>query len=197
MERSHLRELHFIAPIKNIPSILKRGILCKNKTKDLGPASIAMQAIQDARANKSVPGGLPLHDYANLYFCARNPMMSKRRAVHGEICVLRVNTDVLDLENVVVADSNAASKYTAFWPSPSGLSKIDEDWVFAEWWTDADQITQWRKAAAKCAEVLVPDAVAPKMLIGAYVSCPESRDVLIASGFTLPVTIDAHLFFRG
>lgn len=197
MQRSHLRELHYITLIKNIPSILKHGILCKNKTKNLDADSIAMQQIQDTRANKSVPGGLPLHDYANLYFCARNPMMSKRRAMHSEICVLQVSTDVLDLPKVVVADSNAASRYTAFWPSPSGLSKVDEEWVFAEWWTDADQITQWRKAAAKCAEVLVPDGVAPKMLVGAYVSCPESRDALRASGFTLAVTIDTHLFFRG
>jgi hypothetical protein len=197
VKRSHLKELHYITPIKNIPSILKRGILCKNKTKNLNPASIAMQEVQDTRAKKSVPGGLPLHDYANLYFCARNPMMSKRRAMHSEICVLRVSTDVLDLPNVVVADSNAASKYTAFWPSPSGLSKVDEEWVFAEWWTDADQLTQWRKTAAKCAEVLVPGGVVPKMLIGTYVSCPESRDALLAAGFTLPVTIDAHLFFRG
>lgn len=149
MKRSELSELHYITPIENIPSILNHGILCKNRARSFGPASIAMAEIQDTRASKSVPGGLPLHDYANLYLCARNPMMSKRRGMHMEICVLRINTDVLDLEGVVISDGNAASKYTAFWASPSGLARVDRDRVFAEYWTDPDQITYWRKASAK------------------------------------------------
>ena len=196
MRRSDLNELHYITPIANVPSILKNGILCKNRAERLKPASIASQAIQGTRANKSVPGGLAIHDYANLYFCARNPMMSKRRDQHREICVLRVSTEVLDIPNVVIADSNAASKYTAFWASPSGLSKVTGEWVFAEYWTDPDQITQWRKAAAKCAEVLVPRRIEPNMIQGAYVSCAESMTALSGVGFALPIAIDGHLFFQ-
>lgn len=196
MRRSELSELHYITPIANVPSILVKGILSKNAAKKIKSVSIAMQAIQDTRANKSIPGGFPIHDYANLYFCARNPMMSKRRDYHKEICVLRVGTAVLDLPNVVIADSNAASRYCAFWPSPSGLSRVDAERVFAEYWTDPDQITQWRKAAAKCAEVLVPRRVAPDMIIGAYVSCIESMNALIEVGFDRPILVDAHLFFQ-
>ncbi len=197
MNRADLKELHYITHIANIPSIMEHGILSKNRANRLNPASIAMQAIQQLRANKSVPGGQQIHDYANLYFCARNPMMYKRSSMHASLCVLRIETSVLDLKGVVIADSNAASKYTAFWPSPSGLGQVNGAWVFADDWTDGDQITQWRKAAAKCAEVLVPSAVSPDRITGAYVSCSESQQTLIGVGFNKSITINPHMFFRG
>ena len=127
MKRSDLTELHYITPIANVPSILIHGILSKNRAKKLKPASVAMEEIQRIRENKAVPGGRALHDYANLYFCARNPMMYKRAALHAELCVLQLSTDVLDLPNVVIADGNLASGYTAFRPSPSGLATIDHE----------------------------------------------------------------------
>jgi ssDNA thymidine ADP-ribosyltransferase, DarT len=156
VKRGDLKELHHITPIANIHSIMEHGILCKNKADKLNPVSIAMQNVQDVRDKKAVPGGLQLHDYANLYFCARNPMMYKRSSMHADICVLQIETTVLDLKNVVIADGNAASKYTAFWPSPSGLAKVNGSWVFADDWTDQDQIIQWRKASAKCARSWCP-----------------------------------------
>lgn len=197
MKHSDLQELHYITPIANVKSIMSRGILCKTKASRLNPVSIALEEVQDTRAKKAVPGGLPLHSYANLYFCARNPMMFKRRGQHGDICVLKVSTEVLDLRDVVIADGNAASKYTAFWPSPSGLAKVNGEWVFAEYWTDQDQITYWRKASAKCSEVLVPDTVPARMVMGASVSCEDARQKLLDIGFARPIAVDAHLFFRG
>lgn len=116
--------------------------------------------------------------------------------MHDTICVLRIDKTVLDLNDVVIADGNAASKYTAFFPSPAGLSRIDEAWVFADDWTDSDQITRWRKTAAKCAEVLVPGGVPPNKIIGAYVSCAQSQQALTSVGFRLPITSNPHLFFR-
>jgi len=197
VKRSELKELHYITPIENVPSVMQHGILCKNRANKLNPASIAMKAIQALRANKAVPGGLQIHEYANLYLCARNPMMYVRSAKHVELCVLRIDTSVLYLKDVVIADSNAASRYTAFWPSPSGLEKVHGPWVFADDWTDANQITQWQKKAAKCAEVLVPSVVLPNKIIGAYVSCPESGQTLAAVGFNKSIVVYSHLFFRG
>ncbi len=196
MIRSDVAELHYITPIANVPSILQHGILCKNGASQLNPVSIAMVAIQQVRASKTVPGGLAIHAYANLYFCARNPMMYVRSAKHAQLCVLRVDNSVLDLKDVVIADGNAASKYTAFWPSPMGLAKVHGPWVFADDWTDADRITMWQKKSAKCAEVLVPTAVPANKIIGAYVSCSGSQQALIAVGFSKGITIDPHLFFR-
>lgn len=196
MKLSELPELHFITSMKNVRSIEKRGILCYQKAKQYTHVSIAMQQIQTLRSKKVVPNGLPLHKYANLYICARNPMLYKRKGEHLDICVLRISSDVLDLPNVVIADGNAASDFTAFGPSPAGLTKIDKDMVFAEFWTDPNQIVEWQKKSAKCAEVLVPDKIEPQYIMGAYVSCKQAEQKLLATGSQLPITIDSHLFFR-
>jgi len=197
VDRSDLEELHLITPIANMPSILKHGILCKRRAKPLKPVSIAMEEVQAIRANRAVPGGRPLHDYANLYICARNPMLYKRRSHHLELCVLRVDPAVLNHPGVVIADGNAASSYTAFWPAPAGLAKVDRELVFAEYWTDSNQILKWHKARVKCAEVLVPDRVEPRFIVGAYISCQEVAERLRSAGVDLTITIDGHLFFLG
>jgi hypothetical protein len=196
MIRSDLPELQFITMISNVPSIMEHGILSHQLVSQFWHASIAMAEIQARRATKRVPGGRPLHEYANLYLCARNPMLYKRKEAHQELCVLRVSTEVLDLPGVIIADGNAASDYTAFWPSPAGLSRVDKDLVFAEYWTDEDQIRAWQKGRVKCAEVLVPDRVAPHLVLGAYASCDAARRTLETTVPRLPTTVDAHLFFR-
>ena len=196
MKRSDLHELHYITPIQNVPSIMNHGILCHQKARQLNHASVAMQEVQDIRSRKRVPGGLPLHAYVNLYFSARNPMMRKRAHQYLSLCVLKVSVGVLDLPNVVIADGNAASDYTAFWLPPLGLERVDLDLVFAEWWTDSNQIQQWHKARVKCAEVLVPDRVDPRFIQGGYVSCQENQKPLEDTGFGLPVTVNPKLFFK-
>jgi hypothetical protein len=175
---------------------MENGILSHRRAKQLQHISVAMAEIQDIRAKKVVPGGLPLHEYANLYLCARNPMLYKRKDLHARLCVLRVSTNVLDLPGVVIADGNAASEYTGFWPSPAGLVKVDKDLVCVEFWTDSDQIVEWQKKRVKCTEVLVPDRVEPHFILGAYVSCEEARRTFKTVEPRLSVTIDAHLFFQ-
>lgn len=196
MKRSELHELHYIAPIANVASVMRRGILCKRESKRLKAVSVAMEDIQAIRANKVVPGGGRIHDYANVYFTARNPMLFKLSERHTKLCVLRVSADILDFEGAVIADGNAASQYTAFWPSPSGLKKVDADLVFAEYWTDEDQFMQWHKKRTKCAEVLVPDKIDPRHILGAYVSCEEVRQALQAASPELEITVNPNLFFR-
>jgi len=196
MDRNDLEELHYITPIENIASIMQNSILSHRRAKRLRYKSIAMQYIQDRRATKRVPGGRPLHDYVNLYIHARNPMMFKRRNYHQDICVLRISTDVLDLPDVVIADGNAASDYTAFWSSPDGLSYIDKEVVFAEYWTHEDQIEEWRHKRIKCAEVLVPDRIDPKFIKGIYVSCENTKYAIKRMGVALEITVNAHLFFQ-
>ena len=196
MKRTDLLELHFITPIQNVTSIMRYGILCNKRAGRLTHASVSMQEIQDKRACKSIPGGKPLHDYVNLYLSARNPMMRKLADQHQELCVLRVSTDVLDMLEAIVTDGNAASGYTAFLPSPAGLEIVNKELVFAEYWTDPDEFVQWRKKRIKCAEVLVPDKIEAKFIMGAYVSNEEARRKLIETGFRPPITIDAHLFFQ-
>jgi hypothetical protein len=195
MERHELQELHYITPICNMPSIMQYGILSHMRAARLAHTSVAMQEMQDRRAAASVPGGRRLHEYANLYICGRNPMLYKRCNQHREICVLAVSTDVLDLPGVIVTDRNAGADLPKFRPAPGGLSIVDRDLTFAEYWTSPDQIDYWRRKVAKCAEVLVPDQVDSRFIVGVHVSCEEAKRQVETFGLDLPVNIQKHLFF--
>jgi hypothetical protein len=197
MRREELPELQFITPIENLCSILERGILSHNRMRKLKHQSIAMPEIQEIRADKQIPGGLRLHDYANLYICARNPMMYKRRNRHAALCVLAVSTAVLDLPDVVVTDQNAASNYVRFSAAPNGLSIVDRERTFARNWVHPlDQIEEYRHKARKCAEVLVPNRVPPEHIQFVRVSGVIGRDAVQAIDDEIEVRLDADLFFQ-
>jgi hypothetical protein len=202
MRRDELDELQCITPMSNVAAILEHGILShvqvKQKTSG-SHTSIADERIQAIRAGVAVPNGRRLHEYANLYVCARNPMMSlilyKGWATKTNLCVLRVNTAVLDIPGAVVTDQNAASKYCAFGAAPDGLAIVNKDLTFAESWKHpGDQIAEWRHKAAKCAEVLVPDRVPPEYLDGVWVAHEAAEAAFEALGLPLPAEVDSHLF---
>jgi hypothetical protein len=194
VERSQLVELHYIAPITNLGLILEHGILSHARAAAHGHISVAAVEIQDRRAGKVVPGGRPLHEYVNLYFHARNPMMAKRQERHPELCVLQLSPNVLDIPGTIVTSQNASSDYALFRPAPDGLVIVNYELVFARDWRDPDQIAYWRKKSIKCAEVLVPDRVGPEFIQGVYCSVDQSRGSVQAV-CELTVTVAPDLFF--
>ncbi len=195
MDRTELDELHYITPICNLASICEEGILSHNKAASVNHSSVALQIVQNKRHTVLVPPGIPLHDFANLYICARNPMLYKRKNEHKALCVLRVSTEVLDLPGVVVSTGNAASNYVRFAAAPSGLDLVDREMTFARSWNDNDYYAKCRKSVAKCAEVLVPHSIDREFIIGAYVSCDEALILVNSLGTELDVKIDRDLFF--
>lgn len=197
MNREDLDELHYISPVANLQSILAHGILSHRRAMGMSPQSIAKAEVQEKRATVKVPGGQALHEYANLYICARNPMLFKRRAMHASLCVIRIAPTVLDVRGVIVTDQNAASGYARFVPAPSGLAMVNADMVLAsDWRHPGDQRAYYRHRSIKCAEVLVPDAVSPDFIVGAYVSCQASLKPLAGVAPDLAVEINGPLFFR-
>jgi len=195
LDRASVTELHFITPIANIPSIMSRGILSNASSTQIHHLSIAMDSVQQKRAKKSLPNGRALHQHANLYFHARNPMLYVRKDQHRSLAVLRVSAAVIDLPGVFTSDQNAASDYARFREARLGLDHIDADFVFAEYWTSPDPIEKFRRTSAKCAEVLVPDVVAPGYILGAYVSGPEAAAAVQQVAPTLPLTMLPGFFF--
>jgi hypothetical protein len=164
MERHELQELHYIAPICNIASILQRGLLSHARAAKLAHSSVAMQVIQDRRSQIVVPAGRKLHEYVNLYICARNPMLFKLSDQREQLCILSVSPNVLDVDGAVITDGNASGDYVRFAAAPGGLAIVNRELTFATYWTDTDPIQYYRKKSAKCAEVLVPDRVEPQYL---------------------------------
>ena len=150
---------------------MKHGILRHAEAEKLAHHSVAMSEIQEKRDQVHAPGGLKLHQYANLYFDARNPMMYKRQHQALLLSVLRVSRDVLKLDGVVVSDQNASSRWARFFSPVEGIRRLDFDMIYAENWHHTEnQILNWQHKSAKCAEVLVPDRV-PFEFIQGSISC--------------------------
>lgn len=183
-------------PIGNVPSVMQHGILSYERAAKLAHHSVAMQEIQDKRDQKQVPGGLKLHQYANLYFHARNPMLYKRKDEADELCILRISTSVENVQGVVLADCNASSGYVRFL-HPSQLNILNFDDIYAmDWRHPGDPPAYYRHRSRKCAEVLVPHCVGPERLTGAYVVDQAAAQRLAGIGFALPIAVDSVLFFR-
>jgi hypothetical protein len=171
VDRGDVRELHYIAPIENIPSILRLGVLSHRGAANIPHMSVANSDVQFRRSGINVPesGGRRLHEYANLYFDARNPMMMSLQQSHQDLCVLRVRSSVLDLPRVKVTDMNASKENALFYSASDGIQRIDRRIVLSKrWYSDEYK-------AKKQAEVLVPDQVPPAFIAGAFVSCEPAR----------------------
>lgn len=195
MERNEVPELHYITHINNVPSILKHGILSHERAAKYNPISVAMEEIQARRSVRVVPQGRPIHSYACLYLHARNSMLYKTKDRHQELAVLRVSTDVFDIPGAIIADGNASSDYTRFYPSPSGLEALESSLVMARYWISDDPYEYMHRKRARCAELLVPDEIPPLLITGAYVSCPAAQTSMLHAEFVLPVEINHDLFF--
>jgi hypothetical protein len=199
MERSRIQELHYITDVANVASMLKRGILSNRLARRVarGHVSVADAEVQARRASKRVWVGRssrPLHDYANLYVHARNAMLYiLLRSKQGDLTVLSVDSEVLDLDGVVVADRNAASFASLFLPAAEGIAALDEAAVFAERWTSSYEAKQLRMA-----EVLVPDRVPLSLIKGAYVPDHAAAERLRShlGGRALVIHANPWLFFR-
>lgn len=184
-------------PIENIPSVLKHGILCHILAEALPHKSIAMKSAQEKRSEILLPDKRPLHEFANVYFHARNPMMYLRRSHAVSLCVLQVSPKILMIEGCWVSDGNAASrKYVRFYKPSEMDSKLNYDMIFARRWTDCYTPFGSERKHAECAEVLVPDEITPDHITGAYVVDLIRQQMLADNGFNKPITVDPDLFFR-
>ncbi len=188
-------EFYNIMPIVNIPSVLQHGILSHERCSKLEHVDVSMEAIQERRDAVQIPGGMKLHQYANLYFDARNPMMYKRSAQAPALCVLRINTTVLEQPGCVLADRNASSDYVRFL-SPAHISFLDFDKIYApDWRHPDDRIAYYKHRSQKCAEILIPNVVEPQYIQGAYVVNTQAQQLLLNAGFDRPVEVKPDIFF--
>ena len=187
--------LYNIQAIDNIPSIMQRGLLSNEKARSINHVSIAMNEVQARRELVRIPNGLRLHQYANLYFDPRNPMLSRTRSQTEDICILKFDRGVLDFEGVILSDRNASSDYAAFYGAMIGLENIDFDLVYAKYWTDDDYYEQCRKKSIKCAEVLVPYGIPFDYVVCAAVINEDARNRLEATNFNREIIVEPRVFF--
>lgn len=195
MKFEELDELHYISHIDNIPSIMKLGILSNHLAASIPHTTIAMEEIQDKRERRKVDDK-PLHEYANLYFNARNPMLYKRKSLHQSIIILRINKNIMQERGIIISNRNASSSSAMFMYFPEGLDSIDKGKVFANYWTHSDWPNyQLKHKSIMCCEVLVPDKVDPLFIFGAYASNKDSSDKIREIAPNWNIKINSKIFF--
>lgn len=191
-------ELFYIVPIDNIASIVKKGILCHKLAADIPHDSIAMSVIQERREGKKVTNALYLHDYVNLYFNPRNPMMYKTMNSSGDmykqICVLSVCPEVLSIPGVVVSDMNASKDLCKFMEPQEALENLDFDKIYVRNWNIPEMYDMLK--GTTCAEVLVPGQVPYSFVNKAYVADINAEVSLRDMGFDKSISCNADMFFK-
>jgi hypothetical protein len=194
---NRVHEFHNIQPIENVPSILELGILSFYEAIKLPHLSIARDDIQKKRDVKIIPGGLPLHQYASLYFDARNPMMFKRINERKDLCVLKISKSVDEIENVVFSDQNASSDYARFYSPEEGYERLNFDLIYtADWRHPNDQVMYFKHRSIKCAEVLIPNLLPPQYIKSIYISDENMRQYVKSLCPNINVEINPYLFFK-
>lgn len=192
--------LYNINSLKNLKSIFDHGILSKNllKKNALLNEDLSNPSVQNRRERKKVPNHHPLHDYANLYFDARNPMLYSLLLNRGvdELCVLCIDKKVLDLPETVVTDRNAAAELAVFISPDKAISQLDFQMIFAKYWNDEDVSRMVDKKQVKCAEVLVLDKVPVEYIISIKIGSRKAKEKVEELNFGVPVVLDEELFFN-
>ena len=165
-----IRELFYITHVKNIKSILEKGILCHNRVEELGIQSekIYNKAVVARREAITVPSdGRSLWSFANLYFQARNPMLFTviRNKPINEIAVVGVDKNILNRDDIFLSTGNAANSQTEIVPAsqkgkilPVIMKQVDR-----VYWNEVDGSK--RKIMAEC---LVPEFVPPQYIRSVY-----------------------------
>lgn len=211
MTLESIKELHYIAPIANLDSIFNKGILSHNAATPHKKADISMDGVQEIRAKKIIPAeamgeARTIHDCANVYFNAKNPMLSTRRKENTTFCVLRLKPELLKEPNAVIADRNAAVKEARFTKVAEGINTLATKVLFGQFWTSKYQSEEINKTNGqlRCAELLLPRTIHQSFIGGIYVVSEAVKLAVLdkfpkdsfPEGCPVPITVKPSFFFN-
>lgn len=200
MPAANIDGLYYITHIDNLESILKHGILSHRQIDERGIEYTAIydRGIVSNRKMIKTPEGHSLWDYANLYFQPRNPMLYRviREKGTQDIIVLKIKKTILNRNDILITDGNAASFQTQIKSlNKSELSLITK-LVNKEYWNNEDGSK--RQIMSEC---LVPNNVNPNLIDCIYVAsengaASKSREILKHAQSHLNVIVEPKMFFR-
>lgn len=195
--RTNRMLLYNIMPIANLPSVFKYGVLSNNEMQKKNfYISVADPEVQAIREGVTVPNKLSLHSYANLYFDAHNPMLSRLRPRNNELCVLGIDISILNEPGVVLSDMNAARSMVAFYDVKNGIKMIEFEKVFQHYWTSPDALEEYFNKGIKCAEILIPNRVRPSFIKKIFVINESVKNKILAHNcINIEIDITPGLFF--
>lgn len=202
MKKSDIKELQYITHIANLSSILEKGILSHKLVEQIPHEHIDNKEVQKIREQKYttreqdyIPGGIPLHNYVNLYLCARNPMLYCRKELHENLCILRITPSILNIDGAIITDRNAACGISRFLCISEEMPDLNKDLIFARFWKLGNDIEYNNRKQIKCAEVLVPNQLNPSYIFGIFVSCKSTKLKVIQVFPETKVSVNPDIFF--
>jgi len=173
--RNGLYSLYHMTNVSNLPNIFQYGILNNYDAlrRNLTITDISDPGVQQWRDRKEPCYNRPIHEYAPLYINPQNPMLFVRKEIQDEICILEISCAVLDEQEFVFTDGNAASRTTKFYKSLDDLNNIPWDVINDDRWDYFDDGKRKR-----CAEFLIFPAVDIK-----YIRCLHFLNSSIANKY--------------
>jgi len=123
-----VKHLYYLAPVKNIPSILEHGIMSKIAVRilEIPHDDYSDRIVQTLRAGKS------LHKYVPLFFNTRNAMTFRYQKENRDFAILRLNSDLVTRYECMVSDRIAACSDAEICPlSTTALKEIDIETVLS------------------------------------------------------------------
>ena len=103
----------------NLENVFRQGLLSHKIAHEQGliQQDISMPEVQSLRSNKNIQIAdrvFQLHEFVPFYFNTRNPMLYRRKNIQNELVILCVDATVLNQDNTIFSDGNAANKTTKF-----------------------------------------------------------------------------------
>ncbi len=193
IERFDISWLFHMTHIKNLPSIMKHGLLSHNLAHlRYQPIDISNREVNDRRAHRRDSiYHRNLHDYVPLYFRSKNPMSSFLRDIADDLVVLKFSRRLLLESGIVFTDGNAANWDTRFFNQLKHLNQLNWDCLNANYWTDFDDGKRQR-----CAEVLVHRVISAKAIQQIAVKNANThKNALNFVTDKVPVITQPELFF--
>lgn len=190
--RYGIKYLFHMTHIDNLNSIAKSGLTTHNLAHVRHhPRDISDPDVQRRRRWLRDPiNERALHDYVALYFRARNPMLSRRRDKQDNLAILYISNRVMFFPGTIFTDGNAAATDTKFYDNIADLSKLDWECLQAQYWNDFED-----GARKRCAEVLVPESIATKLIENIVVYSQQAHDVVQVAMPEIEIQVRPKWFF--
>lgn len=206
LSRLEISTLYYMAPVDNLRSIAKIGILSYNQAKRFDHRSIASEEVQSRRDDKIIPlMGKSIHDYVPLYFTTRTPMQyvittstsTRQRVIEqDDLVFIEINAlAVFCQSGALFSDGNAAASKTKYYSDPNELFKLDwKNIRFPNIYSLIRNDWEWQRV--KQSEVLVPERIPVGFFKEIVVYSDKARRKVrrICKGLDLPkVTVSKHM----
>jgi hypothetical protein len=187
--------LYHITAIENIPTIMEKGILCRNSMliQKANNVSYSNSEIVENRSTISI-GNKTASDFVPLFFAEKPPMLSAiEHHQHSTIVYICIKGKIIKEEGVHFSDGNIACRgRTNIYANINSL--VELDWANIRTFNETNCGFEEAKRV-KSAEVLVPLRIDPDWFMGFIVPNEDAKNTLYNYGIELPIEVNPDLYF--